>query len=65
MFYFTRNENKIYESFTFWNKLQEKNNFHDILILFFNFILFFSIFFFFVVVPVWSLQITAAKNKTK
>ncbi len=31
MFYFTRNESKIYESFTFWNKLQEKL-FHDILI---------------------------------
>ncbi len=30
MFYFTCNESKIYESFTFWNKLQ--NNFHDILI---------------------------------
>ncbi len=27
MFYFTCNESKIYESFTFWNKLQEKNNF--------------------------------------
>ncbi len=24
MFYFTCNESKIYESFTFWNKLQEK-----------------------------------------
>ncbi len=33
MFYFTCNESKIYESFTFWNKLQEKMNFfHDILI---------------------------------
>ncbi len=33
MFYFTCNESKIYESFTFWNKLQEKNNFfHHILI---------------------------------
>ncbi len=33
MFYFTCNESKIYESFTFWNKLQEKNDlFHDILI---------------------------------
>ncbi len=33
MFYFTCNESKIYESFTFWNKLQEKNYFfHDILI---------------------------------
>ncbi len=33
MFYFTCNESKIYESFTFWNKLQEKNElFHDILI---------------------------------
>ncbi len=33
MFYFTYNESKIYESFTFWNKLQEKNElFHDILI---------------------------------
>ncbi len=33
MFYFTCNESKIYESFTFWNKLQEKNQlFHDILI---------------------------------
>ncbi len=31
MFYFTFIESKIYESFTFWNKLQEKNNFfHDI-----------------------------------
>ncbi len=27
VFYFTFNESKIYESFTFWNKLQEKNNF--------------------------------------
>ncbi len=27
MFYFTCNESKIYESFTFWNKLQEKINF--------------------------------------
>ncbi len=25
MFYFTCNESKIYESFTFWNKLKEKN----------------------------------------
>ncbi len=34
MFYFTCNESKIYESFTFWNKLQEKMTmiFHDILI---------------------------------
>ncbi len=33
MFYFTCNESKIYESFTFWNKLQEKKIlFHDILI---------------------------------
>ncbi len=33
MFYFTCNESKIYESFNFWNKLQEKNEFfHDILI---------------------------------
>ncbi len=33
MFFFTCNESKIYESFTFWNKLQEKMNFfHDILI---------------------------------
>ncbi len=33
MFYFTCNETKIYESFTFWNKLQEKMKlFHDILI---------------------------------
>ncbi len=38
MFYFTCNESKIYESFTFWNKLQEisylqdKLLFHDILI---------------------------------
>ncbi len=32
MFYFTCNESKIYESFTFWNNLQEKMNFHDILI---------------------------------
>ncbi len=31
MFYFTCNESKISESFTFWNKLQEKL-FHDILI---------------------------------
>ncbi len=27
MFYFTCNESKIYESFTFWNNLQEKMNF--------------------------------------
>ncbi len=27
MFYFTCNESKIYESFTFWNNLQEKKNF--------------------------------------
>ncbi len=33
MFYFTCNESKIYESFTFWNNLQEKKKlFHDILI---------------------------------
>ncbi len=33
MFYFTCNESKIYESFTFWNKLQENVLlFHDILI---------------------------------
>ncbi len=33
MFYFTCNESKIYESFTFRNNLQEKNElFHDILI---------------------------------
>ncbi len=39
MFYFTCNESKIYESFTYinnlqdkYNNLQEKNNFHDILI---------------------------------
>ncbi len=33
MFYFTCNESKIYESFTFWNNLQGKNElFHDILI---------------------------------
>ncbi len=34
MFYFTCNESKIYESFTFWNKLQKKLKklFHDILI---------------------------------
>ncbi len=33
MFYFTCNESKIYESFTFWNNLQEKIYFfHDILI---------------------------------
>ncbi len=31
MFYFTCNESKIYESVTFWNKLQEKL-FHHILI---------------------------------
>ncbi len=31
MFYFTCNESKIYESFTFWNKLQNKNDlFYDI-----------------------------------
>ncbi len=27
MFYFTYNDSKIYESFTFWNKLQEKIDF--------------------------------------
>ncbi len=33
MFYFTCNESKIYGNFTFWNKLQEKNElFHNILI---------------------------------
>ncbi len=35
MFYFTCNESKIYESFTFWNELQElslQELFHDILI---------------------------------
>ncbi len=33
MFYFSCNESKIYESFTFWNKLQEKKKlFHNILI---------------------------------
>ncbi len=35
MFYFTCIESKIYESVTFWNKLQEKNNFFMI----FNFFL--------------------------
>ncbi len=35
MFYFTCNESTIYESFTFWNKLQEKMNFFMI----FNFFL--------------------------
>ncbi len=30
MFYFTCNESKINESFTFWNKLQEKMYFHHI-----------------------------------
>ncbi len=30
MFYFTCNASLIYESFTFWNKLQEKINFHNI-----------------------------------
>ncbi len=31
MFYFTCNDSKINESFTFWNKLQEKNElFHHI-----------------------------------
>ncbi len=35
VFYFTCNESKIYESFTFWNKLQEKINFFTI----FNFFL--------------------------
>ncbi len=34
MFYFTCNESKIYESFTFWNKLQEKMNFFTIFIFF-------------------------------
>ncbi len=34
MFYFTCNESRIYGSFTFWNKLQFKNElFHDILIV--------------------------------
>ncbi len=32
MFYFTCNESRIYESFNFWNKLQKKELFHDILI---------------------------------
>ncbi len=32
MFYFTYNESKLYESFTFLNKLQEKMLFHVILI---------------------------------
>ncbi len=33
VFYFTSNESKIYESLTFWNKLQEKKDlFHHILI---------------------------------
>ncbi len=30
VFYFTCNESKIYENFTFWNKLQEKSNFFTI-----------------------------------
>ncbi len=30
VFYFTCNESKIYESFTFWNKLQEKRNYFTI-----------------------------------
>ncbi len=34
MFYFTCNESKIYESFTFWNKLQEKINFFYNIIIF-------------------------------
>ncbi len=34
MFYFTCNESKIYESLTFWNKLQEKNYFFTIFKLF-------------------------------
>ncbi len=35
MFYFTCNESKIYESFTFWNKFQEKNekNFFHYIVL--------------------------------
>ncbi len=34
MFYFTCNESKICECFTFWNKLQEKNNFFMIFYFF-------------------------------
>ncbi len=34
MFYFTCNESKIYESFTFLNKLQDKINFFTTLVLF-------------------------------
>ncbi len=34
MFYFTCNESKMYESFTFWNKLQEKVNFFTIFYFF-------------------------------
>ncbi len=30
MFYFTCNESRIYESFTFWNKLQKKKMFLDV-----------------------------------
>ncbi len=36
MFYFTCNESKIYKSFTFWNKLQEKMNFFTIFNFFFR-----------------------------
>ncbi len=35
MFCFTCNESKIYESFTFWNKLQEKKNLFTMFYFFF------------------------------
>ncbi len=34
VFYFTCNESKIYESFTFWNNLQEKIYFFTIFLIY-------------------------------
>ncbi len=36
MLYFTCNESKIYESFTFWNKLQEKMNFFQNILIYWD-----------------------------
>ncbi len=55
MFYFTCNESKIYESFTFWNKLQEKNELcHDILIYWDAPVyMFFCLFVFFILMDIY------------
>ncbi len=52
MFYFTCNESKIYESCTFWNKLQEKKNAPDAPVYLTILTFLFQFFFFF-----WELQV--------